>query len=191
MRSGFSRTRRSTPGLPPLAGRCAPSIAAFLLVLLALPGAAGAQTRCTSTLTGNPPRQALACPGGFTITPEAGTRYRLIDRNRDGRPEGAVLDEKGLLLDFPAGRPPRDFQILTPHAIASVRGTLWAVDVTAARTSVFVARGTVAVSLPSRTGSVLLGPGNGIDVGAGTTELVVNTWSPARAAALLARFGRQ
>jgi hypothetical protein len=65
------------------------------------------------------------------------------------------------------------------------------VDVTAARTSVFVARGIVAVSLPSRTGSVLLGPGNGIDVSAGATELVVNRWSPARAAALLARFGRQ
>ena len=140
---------------------------------------------------GDPSRAVVVCPGGITIIPEEGTRYEFVDRNRDGRPEGARLYEKGLFLDLPAGRSRGGFQILTPHAIASVRGTRWAVDVTSSRTSVFVEQGAVAVALPSRRASAVLQSGDGVDVEAGATEIVVKRWSPERAATLLARFGRR
>jgi hypothetical protein len=153
-------------------------------------GPASAQTRCAPQITGNPPRGVVVCPGGITIVPEVGTRYEFIDRNRDGTPEGVELYDKGLFLDLPSGRGRRSFQILTPHAIASVRGTRWAVDVTPTRTSVFVDQGAVAVTLPDRRDTAILRQGDGVDVEAGATEIVVRRWSPERAANLLARFGR-
>jgi hypothetical protein len=164
------------------------ALSALALVLSWAPVAA--QTRCAPQTAGDPPRAVVVCPGGITVIPEVGTRYEFIDRNRDGRPEGARLYEKGLFLDLPAGRARGGFQILTPHAIASVRGTRWAVDVTSSRTSVFVAEGAVAVALPSRRARAVLQPGDGVDVEAGATEIVVKRWSPERAASLLARFGR-
>ncbi|ACA15280.1 conserved hypothetical protein [Methylobacterium sp. 4-46] len=157
-------------------------------VCLVLPGSARSQGRgCTITPYTDPPREELSCPDGFTLSAERGSLYRLLDRNRDGRPEAAELSGRGLLVDAPARR--GAFQIRTPHAIASVRGTVWAVDVTPARTSVFVRRGAVSVSRPSGP-AVTLRDGDGVDVEAGTEPLAVKRWSPERAAGLLARFGR-
>ena len=79
--------------------------------------------------------------------------------------------------------------MLTPHAIASVRGTIYAVDVQGGRTSVFVARGRVAVRIASPPRPSMLGAGQGVDVVPGQ-PLDVKTWGAERAAGMLARFGR-
>jgi hypothetical protein len=155
---------------------------------VAMPSPAAAQvTGCAMTTYTDPPREVLRCPGGLSITAERGSDYRLIDRNRDGRPEAAELKSRGLLIESRPGR--GGFQILTPHAIATVRGTTWAVDVAEARTSVFVREGVVGVARPGTPGGVSLRAGDGVDVGlAGPLE--VKRWSAERAAHLLARFGR-
>ncbi len=160
---------------------------------LGLLGAAPAPAQeggCTVTNQSDPPRQVIACPGGLTLTVEPATAFRLIDGDGDGRPEAAEVTERGILVELPPGRGRVRFQIRTPHAIASVRGTVWATDVSAARTSVFVQRGAVGVAPQASRRSVVLNPGEGVDVEAGTAVPEVKRWGPQRAAALLARFGR-
>ena len=178
--------------VPGRRGRAAPlrvtASVAIVAGAILLSAPAGAQTRgCTVTPYTDPPRQVLSCADGLTISAERGTAYKLIDRNRDGRPESAEVTSRGLLIDVPPRR--GGFQILTPHAVASVRGTVWAVDVSAQKTSVFVREGSVAVERPGGP-SVTLQAGDGVDVEAGGGSLHVQHWNPERAAGLLARFGR-
>jgi FecR protein len=145
---------------------------------------------CTLLERTDPPGELLTCRDGLVIRTERGSLHRLIDRNRDGHPEGAELTSRGLLIEMEPGRRGSRFQIHTPHAIASVRGTLWAVDVTPARTSVFVQRGAVAVRRQGSRQGVTLRVGEGVDVEGIGGPLEVKRWAPQRAAALLARFGR-
>ncbi|WP_336489253.1 FecR domain-containing protein [Methylobacterium nigriterrae] len=162
--------------------------AAVLAAILWSSVSATAQTRgCTVTPFTDPPRQVLSCAGGVTVSAEARSAYRLLDRNGDGRPDGAELTSGGLLIEAPPRR--GGFQILTPHAIASVRGTVWAVDVVPRRTSVFVQTGVVAVQRPQGQ-AVTLRAGDGVDVDADGGPLDVKQWGRERAAGLLARFGR-
>jgi ferric-dicitrate binding protein FerR (iron transport regulator) len=136
-------------------------------------------------------RQILRCRDGLTIEAEAGATYNLVDQDRDTRPDAVNLQGRAIFIDSPPQSARRGFQIMTPQAIAAVRGTQWAVDVSGARTSVFVVTGRVAVRRVSgNTRSVSLGPGEGVDVEAGTSPLVVRRWPAPRAAALLARLGR-
>ena len=144
---------------------------------------------CAITTYTDPPREVLVCAEGLTITAERGTDYRLLDRNRDRRPDAAEVRSRALLLELPSGNRRGGFQVLTPHAIASVRGTVWAVDVGTERTSVFVRAGRVTVTRPNVTEQVQLAPGQGIDVEPGR-PLEVKQWSAERALHLLARFGR-
>ena len=163
-------------------------LAAVLVVAVAGCSTAVAQgVGCTTTTLSDPPRQVLRCADGLTVSAESGAAYRLRDANRDGRPEAIELTDKALLIDLPAKPRRGGFQILTPHAIASVRGTVWAVDVSATRTSVFVEQGVVRVRQP-RVGAVNLRAGEGVDVDAGARALQVKRWSPQRASALLARL---
>ncbi len=147
-------------------------------------------TGCTAMSHASPAREVLSCPDGLTITIEAGATLRLLDRDRNGKPEGAELTGRGALIELPAGRARTRFQIHTPHAIASVRGTVWATDVSPERTSVFVARGAVAVRPQASRRSVTLRAGDGVDVQVTTPVPEVKRWSAERAQALLARFGR-
>jgi ferric-dicitrate binding protein FerR (iron transport regulator) len=142
---------------------------------------------CSMTALTDPPRQVLRCPGGLLIEAERETSYRVLDQDRDGRPDTAELSGRALLIEL-QGRRRGGFQVLTPHAIASVRGTVYAVDVTAAQTSVFVQEGRVAVAGGAGE-SVTLGAGQGIDVRP-VAPLEVKTWGRERAQHLLARFGR-
>jgi ferric-dicitrate binding protein FerR (iron transport regulator) len=138
-----------------------------------------------------PQRQILRCRDGLTIEAEAGAAYNLVDRNRDSQPDAVNLQGRAIFVDAPARSARQGFQIMTPQAIAAVRGTQWAVDVSSGRTSVFVVTGRVAVRRVSgNTRGVNLGPGEGVDVEAGTAPLIVRRWPAARAAALLARLGR-
>ncbi|WP_232630714.1 FecR domain-containing protein [Methylobacterium sp. Leaf118] len=164
---------------------------ALLGVAVGVGGTAQAQTRdgCRVSLFTDPPREVLDCPGGLTISAEKGATYRLIDANRDGRPEAVELDGKALLIESAPRR--SGFQVRTPHAVASVRGTTWAIDAGAGATAVFVEAGTVAVARPGGRETALLRAGDGIDVGAeGGALPAVKRWSRERRLHLLARFGR-
>ncbi len=134
-------------------------------------------------------RQVMRCAGGVTITAERGARFSLIDRNRDGRPDAVSLHNKAVLVDVDRARRPDGFEVITPQAIAAVRGTRWAVDVKSGTTSVLVVRGRVAVGRPSGQQRVVLNVGEGVDV-TRSGPLTVRRWPPARAAALLARLGQ-
>jgi hypothetical protein len=135
-------------------------------------------------------QEVLRCPDGLTIVVEKGARYSLADRNSDGQVDAARLRGKALLLDLPKREKTGRFEVVTPQAIAAVRGTRWAVDVQSGKTSVFVVRGQVDVRRPASSAAVALGPGQGVDVEAGGGALVVKRWPAARVAALMARLGQ-
>jgi len=99
------------------------------------------------------------------------------------------LSSKALLVEVPRKPGGNPFKVLTPQAIAAVRGTKWAVDVAEAKTSVFVADGRVGVSRRSGGRGVVLGRGEGVDVEA-TGPLTVKTWGQPRVDALMTRLGQ-
>ena len=82
------------------------------------------------------------------------------------------------------------FQVRTPDAIASVRGTEWVVDVGAAETSTFVVQGIVGVRRRIDNQAVVLTAGEGVDVAPEVNPLIVKRWPEPRVRALLGRFGR-
>ncbi|WP_443216881.1 FecR domain-containing protein [Rhizobium sp. Root708] len=144
---------------------------------------------CTMERVAGTSRQIMHCDGA-TITAEGGARFNVIDRDRDGRPDAVSLRNKAVLVDVDSARRRGGFEVVTPQAIAAVRGTRWAVDVKNGTTSVFVVRGRVAVGRPSSGARVVLSVGEGVDVTRGSDVLTVRRWPPARAAALLARLGQ-
>ncbi len=167
---------------------------AAFIVLAAWPFRAGAQAQevgCRLQPVGFAARQVLRCLDGATVEAEAGADFTLLDRDRDGRPDAASLRSRALFVDVKARLGRRGFQVMTPQAIAAVRGTQWAVDVSGDRTSVFVVNGRVAVRRANSRSGVELGPGEGVDVEAGAGALTVRRWPMARANALMARLGRQ
>jgi ferric-dicitrate binding protein FerR (iron transport regulator) len=164
--------------------------AAALAALAVCPSAAFAQQAgCQAQALQDPPRTVLTCPNGVKITAEDGTDFSLEDRSAAAGPEAARLDGKALLLEAPAGAVEGGFAVITPQAIAAVRGTKWAVDVAGGKTAVFVVKGRVAVNREPGAPGVELGAGEGVDVEAGNAPLTVKRWGAARVAALMARFG--
>jgi ferric-dicitrate binding protein FerR (iron transport regulator) len=163
------------------------AIAAGLMLFCA--GQAAAQSQgCTTSRLANPPGEVLTCGNGLTITAEAAASFRLQGENRANGPTGAILNRRAVLVETPNGTV-HPFQIRTPHAIASVRGTIWAIDVGGGRTSVFVQRGAVSVARGGGGRGVVLTPGEGVDV-ADTGPLTVRRWPQERVRNLLARLGR-
>jgi FecR protein len=132
--------------------------------------------------------QTVRC-GGLTIIAEEGAQYTL-QSDRSGTVAAVDLRSKAVLLDAPKQRPGHRFEVVTPQAIAAVRGTRWAVDTQATTTSVLVIGGRVAVRRPAGQGQVVLGPGEGVDVGPDPGPLIVKKWPQPRVAALLARLGQ-
>ena len=132
--------------------------------------------------------QILHCGSGVTIVAESGARFTLRGNNK-GRVDAVELSGKALLIEVPPKAGGNKFEVITPQAIAAVRGTKWAVDVLEGKTSVFVVNGRVGVG--RRTGShvVTLGAGDGVDVEPGA-PLTVKRWPPARVSALMARLGQ-
>ncbi|MEW9804837.1 FecR domain-containing protein [Mesorhizobium sp. ZMM04-5] len=144
---------------------------------------------CRAETLHDPERTALTCPNGVRIVAEDGTRFSLVDRTAAEGPEAVRLEGQALMLEVTPGAVEGGFEVITPQAIAAVRGTKWAVDVVNGKTSVFVAEGRVAVSREAGAPVVELGHGDGVDVETGTEPLAVRQWGAARVAALLARFG--
>ena len=168
--------------------------AALLMLLAALPAAALAQGGgCVLTSDKqHPDEKILRCGADLTVRPAAGTVYHPFHAGAAGTPPAVELDDGALLIEFHAGKRPREFQILTPEAIASGRGTRWAVEAQSGRTSVLVLEGVVEVArVGANAGNaVLLHEGEGVDVKVGAEPLVVKRWASERVNALLGRFAR-
>jgi FecR protein len=151
----------------------------------------------------NPNDKVLRCGSELTITPAPGTIYRPAAAAEDGLPASVQLDSGALLIEFHS-KQRREFQILTPQAIASVRGTKWAMEVKPGLTSTLVLLGQVTVARKDAAEEVVVGPGQGVDVsnaeagktvrsmsgGAKPAPIGVKKWAPDRVKALLARFGQ-
>jgi hypothetical protein len=138
-----------------------------------------------------PSEKILQCGGaeGLTVRAAQGTRYQPLYKKGDPLPVGIRLDDGALLIEFQPSLWRRDFQILTPLAIAAVRGTKWAVDVTKVRTSVLVLSGAVGVTNRRLNQYVILTEREGVDITPADTSTVQKAWGEARIRALLARFG--
>ncbi|MFO1107940.1 MAG: FecR domain-containing protein [Bradyrhizobium sp.] len=143
---------------------------------------------CTSE-QGFAATQTLRCRDGLIVVAEDGAKFTL--QSQGGRVDGVNLQGKAVLIDAPQQKGKSRFQVITPQAIAAVRGTKWAVDAQESRTSVLVLNGQVAVRRPKGGSQVVLGPGEGVDVDAGTGALEVKRWGQPRVDALLARLGNK
>jgi ferric-dicitrate binding protein FerR (iron transport regulator) len=138
----------------------------------------------------NPSEKILRCGSSLTIRSAPNTAYRLANPDDRRQPGGARLDSGALLIEFTPNEGQRNFRILTPQAITAVRGTRWAVEVRPGQTSTLVLSGSVGVTQRNTRRGVVLGPGEGVDVSAGTGPLVVKRWDQTRIDALMARFGQ-
>lgn len=165
-------------------------IFATLCLLVAMfPHSSAAQTAtgCTRSELQSPPRIVYRCAGGILLEAEAAAALGFLDAQANDRPTVVELSSDAILIDVETDSGP--FQIRTPHAIAAVRGTLYAVSVSDAVTEVFVSRGEVTVSRPDGADPVVLTAGLGVDVSPGQ-PLVVRQWQAERVNRLLSRFGR-
>ena len=93
----------------------------------------------------NPNLRILRCGSELTITPAPGTAYQPAAAGDDGLPASVQLDSGALLIEFNSKRR-HELQILTPQAVASVRGTKWAMEVKPGATSTLVLAGEVTVA---------------------------------------------
>ncbi|MCP4620800.1 MAG: FecR domain-containing protein [Bradyrhizobium sp.] len=163
---------------------------ACLVIMLAIgvdvASAQQAPAGCSSEQEPNA-AQRLRCRGGLTLVAEDGAKFTL--QTHGGLVDAVDLQSKAVLVDAPSQKGNRRFQVITPQAIAAVRGTKWAVDAQESRTSVLVLTGQVAVRRPGGVGGqVVLGPGEGVDVEPGSGALEVKRWAQPRVDALLARL---
>jgi len=131
----------------------------------------------------------LRCGDSLTVRPAQGARYRPIYKAGEPLPEAIRLDNGALLIEFQPSPQREDFQILTPLAVAAVRGTKWAMEVSPARTSTLVLAGAVAVTNRRLNEYVILREGEGVDITPSGTTIVQKRWGDARVRALLSRFG--
>jgi ferric-dicitrate binding protein FerR (iron transport regulator) len=177
--------------------------AGFLLSLWA--GAGGSAMAQSGACVLSPDKRSpndlvLRCGSELTITPAPGTVYRTAAADEDGLPASVQLESGALLVEFHSKRR-REFQILTPQAIASVRGTKWAMEVKPGQTSTLVLLGEVTVARKDVDDTVVVGPGQGVDVseergatrslgGRKPAPIGVKKWPADRVKALLARFGQ-
>lgn len=132
----------------------------------------------------NPTEKILRCGDNLTIRNAPNTNYQATSPNE------VKLNSGALLIEFASKDRKHRFQILAPHAVASVRGTKWAVEATPERTSTLVISGVVEVKRPKQKHGALLKAGEGADVSAGSGRIIAKRWAQPRVDALLARFGQ-
>ncbi len=175
-----------------------PRLFAAILVAAALIGASFAGSTAARAAGGacalvanehDPSVKILRCGDNLTIHAAPGARYRPIYKAGQPLPAAIRLDDGALLIEFQPSPQQQDFQILTPLAVAAVRGTKWAVEVSAARTSTLVLAGAVAVTNRRLNQYVILREGEGVDITPSDMSMVQKRWGEARVRALLARFG--
>src|SRR5271165_3427647 len=137
----------------------------------------------------DPSEKILRCGDSLTVQPAHGTRYRPVYTKGKPLPAAIRLDDGALLIEFHPNIQEQEFQILTPLAVAAVRGTKWAMEVSPARTSTLVLAGAVAVTNRRLNEYVILRVGEGVDITPSDTTIVQKRWGDARVRALLSRFG--
>jgi hypothetical protein len=137
----------------------------------------------------DPSEKILQCGQQLTVHPAHGTSYRPLYKSGQRIPAAIRLNSGALLIEFHPDSPQIEFQILTPLAIAAVRGTKWAMEVSPKRTSTLVLEGAVAVTSRRLNEYVVLTGGQGVDISEGDTSLTQKQWGEARVRALLSRFG--
>ena len=137
----------------------------------------------------DPSEKILQCGQELTVRPAHGTRYRPVFKAGQQLPTAIQLNDGALLIEFHPSGQQNEFQILTPLAIAAVRGTKWAMEVAPARTSTLVLDGSVAVTSRRLNQYVVLTEGQGVDISPSDMSMVQKQWGEARVRALLARFG--
>jgi ferric-dicitrate binding protein FerR (iron transport regulator) len=138
----------------------------------------------------NPTEKILRCGDTLTIRNAPQSRYRPTGQHEQQAPTGVRLESGAVMIEFTPSERQKNFQIQTPHAIAAVRGTQWAVQVERGQTSTLVLSGTVEVTSPRVRRAAMLHAGEGADVTAGTRDIMVKRWPQKRVDALLARFGQ-
>ncbi|MEO9781827.1 MAG: FecR domain-containing protein [Sedimentitalea sp.] len=159
----------------------------IVLLLHAVQASAQMPENCVLTTVTGPDRHVLSCAGNLVIEMDVATEMGIVNGPND-LPERVTLSQGTVLIEVEQGGAVP--QIRTPHAIAAVRGTVYAVDIQSESTAVFVLRG--AVNVRHRRGSsksVDLTAGQGVDVTPGQS-LEVKTWGEDRVRALLSRLGR-
>lgn len=166
--------------------------AAAASILLCSPVQVLAQTSGCTLLPDDrePSVKILRCGEDLTVRIAANTDYQLTQAQGQALPRGAQLKAGALMIDFKPGRRQRNFQILTPHAIAAVRGTVWAVEVKPEQSSTLAVSGSVQVTRANGSRGVTLTAGEGADVTAGAGPITVKRWGEPRVKALLARFAQ-
>ena len=137
----------------------------------------------------DPSEKTLKCGQELTVRPAHGTSYRPLFTKGQQLPTAIRLDNGALLIEFHPVVEHTEFQILTPLAIAAVRGTQWAMEVNTRRTSTLVLDGAVAVTSRRLNQYVVLTSGQGVDISVGDTSLTQKQWGQSRIRALLSRFG--
>jgi FecR protein len=165
---------------------------AAVLLAAAIAGAVPAHAAGACALVPNdkmPSEKMLQCGENLTVRAAPGARYQPLYKKGDPLPVGIRLNDGALLIEFHPTKLQEKFQILTPLAIAAVRGTKWAMDVTKAQTSTLVLNGAVAVTNRRLNKFVVLNEGQGVDITPTDTSVVQKTWGEARVRALLSRFG--
>lgn len=144
----------------------------MVLFFHAMQASAQMPENCALTIVTGPDRHVLSCAGNLVIEMDVATEMGIVSGPND-LPERVTLSQGTVLIEVEQGGAVP--QIRTPHAIAAVRGTVYAVDIQSDLTAVFVLRG--AVNVRHRRGSrksVDLTAGQGVDVTPGQS-LVVKT----------------
>jgi hypothetical protein len=168
------------------------AVVVAVLSVAAIAGTGPARAAGACALVPNeraPSEKILQCGETLTVRPAQGARYRPLYRKGDPLPVAIRLDDGALLIEYHPASPQEKFQILTPLAIAAVRGTKWAMEVAPARTSTLVLAGAVAVTNRRLNQYVVLTEGQGVDITPADTSMVQKQWGEARVRALLSRFG--
>ncbi len=168
------------------------SVTAVALFAAAIAGPLPARAAGACALVPNgrlPAGKILQCGQALTVRPAPGTVYQPLYKKGDPLPVAIRLNDGALLIEYHPVSSKEKFQILTPVAIAAVRGTKWAMDVTKAQTSTLVVTGTVVVTNRRLNQFVVLTEGRGVDITSTDTSMVPRTWGDERVRALLSRFG--
>jgi hypothetical protein len=167
-----------------------------LCVITALEGAArvsapGAGSRAAEVGLGLGRNARLATTDGARATLQCEGDLRVVVGPRSDFAVLRVLDEAprtvrlqimrgiaGFLFEGGNGGAEAEVQVRTPSAVAAVRSTEWAMQVAGGASAVFAREG--AVFVLGETGTVRLGPGDGVDVAADGTLGAVVQWGQPR-----------
>ena len=140
-------------------------------------------------VTGAGGRVEMRCPDGSSLVVGERSTVRLSIFITDQRPQNAVVELlEGIVRTLlPGGHTWERFDIVTRTAVASVRSTIWIVDVKADSTGIFVENGNVLVSSRADQAQIYLPASYGVDIGVQSAPLEMRVWGAPRVEDVRAR----